>query len=186
MDRAIEVVEGSSRASRTCVVARLRARADHDRHPRVGELRKGTADDQSDLDVQVGTAERPASPYRMWFEQRPDTKPLHVSLGVKSLDCWLAKRDEPQHVGPGFPRRSRHTLRLGDRRGAEGFSGGSESNLPRRKPELEDFVEYLGKVRRCARRGDRLGARLFAREVGGSLHPAAPRAERRSRRPRSP
>jgi hypothetical protein len=34
------------------------------------------------------------------------------------------------------------------------------------EPELEDFVEYVGKVQRCASHGDLLGARLFAQGVG--------------------
>jgi hypothetical protein len=36
---------------------------------------------------------------------------------------------------------------------------------PPAEPELEDFVEFLGKVRRSARLGDSIGVRTFAHEV---------------------
>lgn len=166
MDRAVAVVEGLQPELLERVLERV-----FELEPTTiailvsGSYAKETADDQSDLDVQVVTAEKPASPYRMWFEQRPDTKPLHVSPSVKSLDGWLAKREESQQWALGFP--VEHVVRyVWATEEAKAALGDPPSNLhPPAEPELEDFVEFLGKVRRCAHRGDTLGVRAFAREV---------------------
>ena len=130
-----------------------------------GSYAKGTADEDSDLDVQMVTENEPGSPYRMWFEERPGAKPLHVSPSVKSLAAWLAKRDEPQHFALGFP--VEHVVRyVWATSDARAILGDPPSNVhPPPPPELEDFVEFLTKVRRASARGDGVGVRFFARDA---------------------
>jgi hypothetical protein len=119
-----------------------------------GSYAKGLADENSDLDVQVATGDDPTSPYRMWFEERPDAKPLHVSSSVKSLERWLAKRHEPQSWALGFP--VEHVVRyVWATDAARAALGNPPSNLhPPPAPQLEDFVELMTKVRRAAAHGD--------------------------------
>ena len=165
MDR-IEVVPGLEPGLLERVVARLR-----ELEPSAiailvsGSYAKGTADESSDLDVQVVTESEPVSPYRMWFEERPGGEPLHVSPSVKSLAGWLAKREEPQDWALGFP--VFHMLRyVCATVEARANLGDPPPNVhPPPPPELEDFIEFLQKVRRSAVRQDGLGVRLFARSA---------------------
>lgn len=163
MDRAVEVVPGLDPALLERIVGRL-----FELEPSTvavlvsGSYAKGLADESSDLDVQVVTTDPPRSPYRMWFEERQGASPLHVSPSVKSLEDWLRKRDEPQDWAFGF--RVEHVTRYvwvtADARTA---LGDPPTNAhPPAEPELEDFVEYAGKVRRCHAKGDVVGTRFFA------------------------
>ena len=130
-----------------------------------GSYAKETADSDSDLDVQVVTEGEPATAYRLWFEERPGVKPLHVSLSVKSLTDWLAKRDESQPWALGFP--VEHVVRyLWATDDARAQLGDPPSNMhPPVGPELEDFVEFLAKLRRAAARGDEPLVRTYARQA---------------------
>lgn len=165
MDR-VEVVPGLERRLVERVVARLR-----ELEPNViavlvsGSYAKGTADESSDLDVQVVTQGEPVSPYRMWFEGRGHGHPLHVSPSVKSLTSWLAKREEPQGWALGFP--VFHVVRyVWATDEARARLGDPPSNVhPPPPPELEDFVEFLQKALRCSLYEDGSGVRLFAREA---------------------
>ncbi|MBM2823429.1 MAG: hypothetical protein HW413_2175, partial [Thermoleophilia bacterium] len=165
MDR-IEVVPGLDSGLLERVVARLRELEPSAVAVLVsGSYAKGTADEDSDLDVQVVTEDGPRSPYRLWFEERPGAKPLHVSPSVKSLLAWLAKRDEPQTWALGFP--VEHVVRyVWATDEARTRMGDPPSNVhPPPPPELEDFVESLQKAFRSARHGDRIGSRFFVRDA---------------------
>ena len=131
-----------------------------------GSYAKGTADEDSDLDVEVVTEGEPLVPYRTWFEERPGGKPLHVSPSVRSLAGWLAKRDEPQAWALGFP--VEHVVRyVWSTDEARAKLGDPASNVhPAPGPELEDFVEFMMKLRRAAAHGDGLSVRVYAREAG--------------------
>lgn len=165
MDR-LQLVPGLDEAVLERVVARLR-----DLEPSTiavlvsGSYAKGTADESSDLDVQVVTADAPRSPYRMWFEERPGRKPLHVSPSVKSLAGWLAKRDEPQAWALGLP--VEHIVRyVWATEDARAALGDPPTNMhPPAEPELEDFVEYVQKLRRASERGQPMQVRMRARQA---------------------
>ena len=136
-----------------------------------GSYAKGTADEHSDLDLEVATEDEPRVRYRMWFEERPGAKPLHVSLSVKPIAEWLAKRGEPQSWALGFP--VEHVVsHVWATREARGRLGDPPSNThPPQEPQLEDFVEYVAKVRRAATRGEVMEIRMRARQ-GAELTPA--------------
>lgn len=164
MDRAVAVVPGLDPALLERIVGRVL-----ELEPATiailvsGSYAKGTADELSDLDLQVVTAASPRSPYRMWFEDRPGRDPLHVSPSVKSLDAWLRKRSEPQDWAFGLP--VEHVARyVWATAEARQSLGDPPTNLhPPAEPELEDFVECAGKVLRCGAAGDAPGVRFFAR-----------------------
>jgi hypothetical protein len=130
-----------------------------------GSYAKGTADESSDLDVEVVTADEPEIAYRMWFEERPDREPLHVSVGARSLSRWLAKREEPQAWGMGFP--AKHVLRYvwATDEGRTALGEPPSYIHPAAEPELEDFVEDVQKVRRAGSRGETMHVRTYARQA---------------------
>lgn len=166
MDSPVTVVPGLDSELLERVVARLLAlEPDAVAVLVLGSYAKGTADESSDLDLEVVTPGAPTTPYRMWFEERPGAKQLHVSSSVKSLAGWLAKRDEPQGWALGFP--VLHMVRYAwatDEARAE--LGDPPSYVhPPPPPELEDFTESLEKALRSDQRGDRVGLRLFARDA---------------------
>lgn len=179
MDRAVALIPGLEPALVERVVDRLRALEPGTIAVLVsGSYAKGLADENSDLDVQVVTSSEPVSPYRMWFEERRDAKPLHVSPSVKSVESWLRKREEPQDWAFGFP--VEHVVRyVWSTEAARTALGDPPENLhPPAEPQLEDFVEALHKVRRCAAEGNGIGVRMFGRIVAtlapGLLRPLNP------------
>jgi nucleotidyltransferase-like protein len=140
-----------------------------------GSYAQGAADEQSDLDLVVVREGEPSTPYRMWFEERPGHSPLHVSPSWRSVERCLAERSEPEAWALGFPVHdvTSYVWATDDVRAT--FGDPPDYVHPPPSPELEDFVEFLGKVRRCASLGDRVGVRAFAREAA-ALAPGLLRA----------
>jgi Nucleotidyltransferase domain len=130
-----------------------------------GSYAKGRADTDSDLDVHVVTGNEPASPYRMWFEERPGEKPLHVSPSVKSVPAWLAQRNKPQGWALGFA--AEHVCRYLWATGSARARLGEDPSCvhPPAEPELEDFVSYLSKIKRAAAGEDWPIARVYAHQA---------------------
>jgi predicted nucleotidyltransferase len=129
-----------------------------------GSYARSTATEESDLDVRVVTQHRPSSDYRMWFEERPGAKALHVSPSVRSLEAFLADRREPAmwRWALGFPvLEEMRYLWAGDEARALIGDPPSFVRAPA-PPELEDFVEFLTKVGRARDRGDGIGVRHYA------------------------
>jgi phosphoribosyl-AMP cyclohydrolase len=162
----VEVVPGLEADLVERVVARLRELEPSTIAVLVtGSYAKGTADGDSDLDVNVVTRGVPSSDYRMWFEPRPALKPLHVSPAVRSLEKSLAERAEPEEWAFGFPvlDEPRYVWSTDEARSALGDPPSCVHPPP--PPELEDFVEFLTKVRRASARRDGAALRVFAREA---------------------
>jgi hypothetical protein len=131
-----------------------------------GSYARDRADEASDLDLRALTDVQPHVRYRMWFHERADAPPLHVSVGADRLEAWLERRATTDWWTFGFPARQilRYVWATGEARSRLGAD--PSYDIPAGDPELEDFVEYVGKVQRCASRGDLIGARLFAQGVG--------------------
>jgi hypothetical protein len=106
----------------------------------------------------------------MWFEERPGRAPLHVSPSWRSLERCLAERDEPERWGLGLPVRNVTRYVWATDGGRAALGDPPEYVHPAPPPELEDFVEFLGKIVRCAARNDPIGVRAYAREAA-SLAP---------------
>jgi hypothetical protein len=130
-----------------------------------GSYAKGRADEHSDLDLVVVREGEPATPYRMWFEDRDGPLPLHVSPSWRSVERCRAERSLPEPWSLGF-RVHDVTAYVWATDAARAALGDPPDYVhPAADPELEDFVEFLGKVGRCAAQGDAVGVRLFAREA---------------------
>jgi hypothetical protein len=166
MDSPVEVVPGLEPTLLERIVQRLRELEPSTIAVLVtGSYAKGTADESSDLDVNVVTRDNPTDDYRIWFEERPGTKPLHVSPSVCSLERCLAEQDKPEDWALGFPVLNEVRYVWGTDE-ARALLGDPPSSVhPPAPPELEDFVEFLAKVRRASARGDGAHIRLFAREA---------------------
>lgn len=159
MDRIDEVVGEAARRLRALEPSTIAILV-------TGSYAKGTADEDSDLDIRAVTDEEPVIRYRTWFQDRPGAKPLHVSAGAKTATTWLRERELPQEWTLGFPGLYVATY-VWATEDARLLLGRDPSNRhPPGPPELEDFVELLVKVRRSVVHGDAVGTRLHARGVG--------------------
>ncbi|MEX2613759.1 MAG: nucleotidyltransferase domain-containing protein [Gaiellaceae bacterium] len=151
-----------------------------------GSFARGTADEDSDIDVRAITRSEPSVPYRTWFEERRGSKPLHVSAGVETARRWMARKSAPQRWALGFP--VLHEARVAwATTAARELLGDPPSFVhPPGTPEVEDFVEFLTKARRASAEGDTAGVRIFARAAAelapGLLQPLNEKAVVATRR----
>jgi Nucleotidyltransferase domain len=176
MDRVVEVVPGLEPELLERVVERLVQLEPGAIAILVsGSYAKGAADEQSDLDLVVVREGEPSTPYRMWFEERPGRSPLHVSPSWRSVERCLAERSEPEAWALGFPVHDVTSYVWATDAARATLGDPPDYVHPSANPELEDFVELLGKVRRCAALGDAVGVRTFAREAA-ALAPGLLRA----------
>jgi Nucleotidyltransferase domain len=129
-----------------------------------GSYATGHADLDSDLDLALFTDGEPSEHYRMWFAARGSLEPLHVSARCDlTIDAWAEEQEEPEDWALGLPVELPHAwLWLGDRRLAEVLGDRPLLSKPGKPPEIEDMVDAALKMRRHARTGDELGARLEA------------------------
>jgi len=130
-----------------------------------GSYATGTAGEDSDLDLTVITHEEPRTPYRSWFEQAPDAKPLPVSVSSKSLQKWVGKSDRPAEWALGFPATDVAEYLWATDDAREQLGVDPSTHRPADVPSLEDFVNTAVKVRRAQANHDSTGVRLYAREV---------------------
>lgn len=151
-----------------------------------GSYATGTADEESDLDLNAITEGEPRVRYRTWFQERSGGRPLHVSAGAVSVEDWLAAGERPRPWALGFPvlYEARYAWATAEARARLGDD--PSVRHPPAPPELEDFLEFLVKARRSARRGDGVGLRFFAHQAGllapGLLRPLNPERVVRNRR----
>jgi predicted nucleotidyltransferase len=129
-----------------------------------GSYATGRASRDSDLDLAVFIEGKPSEHYRTWFEAREGRAPLHVSARCDlSFGVWEEEREEPEDWALGLPVELPHVwLWRGDRRLTELLGDQPVLSKPGAPPEIEDMVDAAVKMRRHARGGDELGARLEA------------------------
>lgn len=127
-----------------------------------GSYVRGSADEESDLDLVAVTGGEPTGGYRTWLVERPGSRPLHVSAGAVSVEGWLPSARKPRPWALGFP--ALFVARyVWAEEGAIARLGEDPSVLhPPAPPELEDVLEGLLKARRAGRAGDGAGLRFFA------------------------
>ncbi len=127
---------------------------------------RGAAGPWSDLDIDVLVANvAVADPCLSWIEDDGSGRLTHVSVAVEPVKAWLDGAREAAAWSFGFPSsEATRLLWLGqpslraelDRPGRAHPSG---------EPELEDFVEELGKARNARLRGDDLALRLAVQGI---------------------
>ncbi len=127
---------------------------------------RGDAGFWSDVDFDVLVDDTViAAPYLSWFD-RSDERIVHVSVAVKHLDAWLEDFNKPADWAFGFAARPVTTLVWVDRPSLTAELDRPWRAHPPAEPELEDFIESLGKARNAFKRGDELAGRLALRDVG--------------------
>jgi hypothetical protein len=129
-----------------------------------GSYATGRASDDSDLDLALFIEGTASEHYRTWFEARDGFAPLHVSARCDlNIGIWDEEREEPENWALGLPVELPHVwLWRGDRRLAELLGDHPVLSKPGGPPEIEDMVDAALKMRRHARGGDELSARLEA------------------------
>jgi hypothetical protein len=131
-----------------------------------GSYVRGDAGPWSDVDFDVLVDDTEiVDPYLSWFDATAG-RLVHVSVAVEPLVAWLEEFAEPAPWAFGFAGRPVTKLLWVARP-----SLAAELDRPWRShvpgdPELEDFIESLGKARNAMFRGDDLAVRLALRDVG--------------------
>lgn len=130
-----------------------------------GSYGRGKADQYSDLDLTVLTTSTPEGGYRIWFEST-SSGVLHVSVVAREIDEWVQRGSPPSTWSLGFPTREAGVYLYEANGMAKAKLGDPPDVLrPASPPSLEDFIEYIQKVRRAAKRGDENYARWHARDA---------------------
>lgn len=126
-----------------------------------GSHAKGTADELSDLDL-TAIVERDAGRHHTWFQERAGLRPLHVSAGTRTVESFLARRDEPAGWWLGLPlfEPARYAWATAEARGTLGED--PSIRRPAGPPELGDFYELCIKVKRAVAGNDSFGLRVWA------------------------
>ena len=117
-----------------------------------------------DFDVLVFDAEIEHE-YPAWIVEDDAGRLVHVSVAVDTVEGWVESFGEVASWSFGFPSREvsrllwlgRPSLRAELERPAHDHPGG--------EPEIEDFIEELGKARNAYRRGDEIATRLAVQEI---------------------
>ncbi|MEQ4208459.1 nucleotidyltransferase domain-containing protein [Actinopolymorpha sp. B9G3] len=132
-----------------------------------GSYATGTAREQSDLDLDIFIAEPPSAYYRTWFEDRAGGLPLHISARSDlTLAVWEQEANEPEDWAMGIPVELEYAwLWCGDQHLKATVGDRPVLRKPGAKPEVEDMVDALLKLRHATDAGDQLGARLAAQDA---------------------
>jgi phosphoribosyl-AMP cyclohydrolase len=130
-----------------------------------GSYAQGTADRYSDLDAMALTSAKPSGGHYTWFE--PTLRgPFHISVGAREIGEWIARGTAPAAWSLGFPTREAAQYLYQADSLAQSRLGNSPVVLrPSSPPELEDFIEYIMKLRRAASGGYEVYVRWHARHA---------------------
>ena len=131
-----------------------------------GSHAAGTAGPWSDLDFDVLVDRgEPVEEYLAWLLDGPDGHLVHVSVAVADLRSWLEAGSESASWAFGFPAREVTTLLWSRDDALRARLDRPHRDRPAVDPELEDFVEGLGKARNAHLRGDALSCRVACQEL---------------------
>lgn len=154
-----------------------------------GSYARGEPEAHSDLDMDVLVDREPGTPYRSAFEALADGRLLHVTIKTMALEEWLGQFDAPAESEPWaffLPARQDARLLWATPEARDRLEGRISLDFAA-APQLQDFLESACKVRNAAARGDELGVRLAAQDLGlccpgllALLAPPPPAASRRA------
>ena len=127
---------------------------------------RGNAGPFSDLDFDVLVFdEEIADAYLTWIVDDGDGWLVHVSVAVERLDDWLHGFKETSSWSFGFPSSEVTRLMWLGRTSLRAELDRASREHPGGEPELEDFIEELGKARNARLRGDEIPVRLAVQEI---------------------
>jgi hypothetical protein len=154
-----------------------------------GSYVTGTARQDSDLDLGIFIAGPASAHYRTWFEDRQGAAPLHVSARSDlTLTVWRQEAAEPAEWAMGIPVELEQAwLWCGDEKLRAAIGDRPVLRKPGARPEVEDMVNALLKLRHANHVDDQLGARLAAQDAARFAAPcvAALNSPESARDPRS-
>jgi predicted nucleotidyltransferase len=127
---------------------------------------RGDAGPHSDVDFDVLVDGPPPERYPLWIEPDDSGRLRHLSVAVRDLAGWLEEGDEPEPWALGLPVREPTRLFWAATPELRDRLDRPWREHPPAEPEIEDWVESLGKMRNAHRRGDALGVRLAAQGLG--------------------
>jgi hypothetical protein len=132
-----------------------------------GSYATGTAGPWSDVDFDVLVdRSEPVEEYRAWLVDGPGGHLVHVSVAVTDIQAWLEAGNEPATWAPlGFPAREMTMLLWSRDDALRERLDHPHRDHPALDPELEDFIEDLGKARNAHLRGDVLSCRVSCQEL---------------------
>ena len=129
-----------------------------------GSYARGEPERHSDLDLDLLINGESEVGYRSAFEEFPDGRLLHVTIGSESIERWLRRFDpetESEAWAFFFPARQLARLLWATPEAAARLTGHVSYEL-KGSPQLQDLLESAAKVRNALARGDDLGVRLGA------------------------
>ena len=130
-----------------------------------GSHARGDAGPYSDIDFDVLVSGDSVEEYLTRLDTSETGRLVHISAAVQDLSGWLAEESEPEPWAFGLPvREATKLLWASDEAPRERLDQPYRTHLPG-DPELEDFVESLGKVANAMRAGDDLGVRMAAQTL---------------------
>lgn len=131
-----------------------------------GSYVQGTAGPWSDLDFDV-LVERPepVEEYLAWLVDGPDGHLVHVSVAVTDVPSWAEDGDHAATWAFGFPSREQFTVLWARDDTVRQRLDPPYRDHPATDPELEDFIEELGKARNAHLRGEDLACRIACQEL---------------------
>lgn len=130
-----------------------------------GSHARGGAGRFSDIDFDVLTEGERVERYPVWIEPDSSGRPRHISVAVQDLDAWLDAGSEPESWAFGLPVREDTRLLWTARPELRATLDRPWRPHPPEDPELEDFVESLGKARNALDASDEPGLHLATRGV---------------------
>lgn len=131
-----------------------------------GSHATGAAGPWSDVDFDVLLdCPEPVEEYLAWLVDGPDGHLVHVSVAVADIRSWLESGNEAARWAFGFPSRAAATLLWVRDDALRARLDHPCRDHPAVDPELEDFIEELGKARNAHLRGDELSCRIACQEI---------------------
>lgn len=133
-----------------------------------GSYARGAPEAHSDLDLTVLVRGGPTERYSSALDEQADGRLLHVTIRTTSLPEWLEQFDEPgesEEWAFFLPVQEQARLLWATPAAAARLEGTLTLTLGL-APQLQDLLESAAKVRNALARGDELGVRLAAQDLG--------------------
>lgn len=147
------------------MVARLRAEhADAVAVVLKGSHARGEAGPWSDIDFDVLVSTPDTEIYRTWLERDGD-RLVHVSAAVESIENWLADAEHPVGWSLGLDADETTRLLWAASDELRTLLDQPAKSHPAMEPEVEDSVEYLGKIHNALSKGDAIGVYRNAQKL---------------------